>query len=187
MREQEININIFAGPATGKSTISSGLFYEMKKQGYKVEFISEYAKDLTYGKDFVKLKDQLLVFANQFHRYVRLTNHGIDYLIHESPSLMSLCYFTETDLLKEREFKNLVLSIFRNTKTINIFLERNKENGYQSFGRNQTEDQAVQLDYKILKLLIDNNIDFYKIKSDENTVQKILDIIKEKEKNEKVI
>ena len=85
-------------------------------------------------------------------------------------------------LLKEKEFKNLVLSIFRNTKTINIFLERNKENGYQSFGRNQTEDQAVQLDYKILKLLIDNNIDFYRIKSDENTVQKILEIIKEKEK-----
>lgn len=52
-----ININIFGGPGVGKSTISSGLFYQMKTRGYKVEFISEYAKDLTYGKDFVKLKD----------------------------------------------------------------------------------------------------------------------------------
>lgn len=186
MREQEININIFAAPGVGKSTVSAGLFYEMKKQGYKVEFVSEYAKDLTYGKDFTKLKDQLFVFANQFHKYFRLIDHDIDYLIHESPSLMGLCYFTETDLLKEKEFKNLVLSIFRNTKTINIFLERNDENQYQSFGRNQTLEEAKLLDFKILKLLIDNDIQFQRIKSDGNSVKKILEIIK-KDSNEKIV
>lgn len=179
MREQEININIFAGPATGKSTISSGLFFQMKKQGYKVEFISEYAKDLTYGKDFTKLKDQLLVFANQFHRYFRLIDHDIDYLIHESPSLMSLAYFTETDLIPEKEFRNLVVTIFKNTKSLNIFLERNPKYEYQSFGRNQTLEEAKELDCKILKLLIDNEVQFHKILSDDDAEDKILKLIED--------
>lgn len=179
MRTQETNINIFAGPGTGKSTIGPGLFTKMKKAGYKVEFVSEYAKDLTYGKDFTKLRDQLLVYANQLHRYVRLLDHNIDYLVHESPSLMSLVYFRETDIMKEKEFKDLVLSIFKNTKNINIFLERNPKFEYQSFGRNQTLDEAKELDCKILKLLIDNDINFYKIMSDDEAEDKILNIIKD--------
>lgn len=187
MRTQELNINIFAGPGVGKSTVGPGLFNKMKKKGLKVEFVSEYAKDLTYGKDYVKLKDQLLVFANQFHRYFRLIDHNIDYLIHESPSLMSLAYFTETDLIKEKEFKNLVTSIFKNTKTINIFLERNPEYQYQSFGRSQSLEEAKELDFSILKLLIDNDIHFHKILSDEYAEDKILELIKKERHNETFI
>lgn len=177
MRTQELNINIFAGPGTGKSTVGPGLFNKMKKLGYNVEFVSEYAKDLTYGKDYTKLRDQLLVYSTQLHRYIRLLDHGIDYLIHESPSLMSLVYFKETDILQEKEFKNLVLSIFKNTKSLNIFLERNPKYPYQSFGRNQTLEEAKELDFKILKLLIDNDIQFHKFMSGDDTEDKILELI----------
>ena len=178
MRNQELNINIFAGPGTGKSTIGPGLFNKMKKAGYKVEFVSEYAKDLTYGKEFIRLKDQLFVYANQVHRYMRLLDHGIDFLIHESPSLMSLVYFQETDIIPEKEFKDLVLSMFKNTRTLNIFLERNPKYQYQSFGRNQTLEEAIELDKKILDLLIENDIKFVKMLSDDNTEENILKLIK---------
>jgi hypothetical protein len=179
MREQEININIFAGPGVGKSTVGPGLFNKMKKQGFKVEFVSEYAKDLTYGKDYTKLRDQLLVFSNQFHRYFRLIDHDIDYLIHESPNLMSLVYFKETDLIPEKEFKNLALAIFKNTKTINIFLERNPKYPYQAVGRNQSLEEAKELDFKILKLLIDNDVQFHKMLSDDDAEDRILQLIKD--------
>ena len=161
----------------GKSTISSGLFYQMKTRGYKVEFISEYAKDLTYGKDFVKLKDQLLVFANQFHKYYKLQNQNIDYLIHESPILLSLVYYGNDNILPEQEFKNLVLSTYKNTNNINIFLERNNENEYQEFGRNQDLDAAKEIDEKILKILDENNISYVKIKSGKKTHKEILKYI----------
>lgn len=150
----------------------------MKTRGYKVEFISEYAKDLTYGKDFVKLKDQLLVFANQFHRYYKLQSENLDYLIHESPILLSLVYYNTDNILPEKEFKDLVLSIYKNTKNINIFLERNSDNEYQEFGRNQDLSGAKKIDDKILKILEENNIPFIKILSGKKTHKEILKHIK---------
>ena len=173
-----INIQIFSGPGAGKSTIASGVFYNMKLTGYNVEFIAEYAKGLTYSKDYTKLKDQLMVLANQYHKIYRTKNSNIDYLIHESPFLMSLAYFNEDEIIKERYFKPLVLNMYNNMNNLNIFLERNIDNKYQEFGRNQTFEEAIEIDNKILKLLDDNNINYIKVKSDENAVNKILELIK---------
>lgn len=175
--KQALNIQLFSGPGVGKSTISSGIFYNMKISGYNVEFIAEYAKGLTYSKDYTKLKDQLIVLANQYHKYYRTKNSNIDYLIHESPFLMSLAYFTEDEVIKEEFFKPLVINMYNNLNNLNIFLERNLDNGYQEFGRNQTLEEAIEIDNKILKLLDDNNIPYIKIKSDENAVKNILKII----------
>lgn len=173
-----LNIQFFAGPGVGKSTNASGVFYFMKLAGYNVEFISEYAKGLTYSQDFTKLKDQLMILANQYHKYYRTKNSNLDYLIHESPFLMSLAYFTGDDVIKEEFFKPLVLNMYNNLNNLNIFLERNLENGYQEFGRNQTLEEAIQKDNEILKILDENNIPYIKIKSDENSVNNILNIIK---------
>ena len=38
-------INLFGGPGCGKSTIAAELFAILKKQGYEVELVTEYAKD----------------------------------------------------------------------------------------------------------------------------------------------
>ena len=37
-------INFFGGPGVGKSTAACDLFVAMKKAGYKVEYVDEYAK-----------------------------------------------------------------------------------------------------------------------------------------------
>lgn len=179
------NINIFGAPGVGKSTVASGLFYQMKIKGYKVEFITEYAKELTYDKAYIKLKDQLLVFANQFHRYYKLQNIGLDYLIHESPFVMGLSYFNPDDIIPEKEFKELVLSMFNKTNNINIYLERNDENEYQEFGRNQNLEESKKLENIILNLLDSNNIPYIRIKSGKKTHKKILKIIEQKAENEK--
>ena len=173
-----LNIQIFGSPGVGKSTISSGLFYNMKVQGYKVEFISEYAKGLTYSQDYTKLKDQLMVLANQYHKFYRTKNSEIDYLIHESPFLLGLVYFQEDDIIKEQYFKPLIVNMYKNMNSTNIFLERNIELGYQEFGRNQKLEEAIELDNKILKILDDNEIPYIKLKSSDKTIEEILEIIK---------
>ena len=38
-------INLIGGPCSGKSTIASGLFYNLKKLGYNCELALEFAKD----------------------------------------------------------------------------------------------------------------------------------------------
>lgn len=46
-----VNINLFAGPGTGKSTTAAGVFFEMKRSGMSVEYVTEYAKSLVFSKD----------------------------------------------------------------------------------------------------------------------------------------
>ena len=43
-----IIINMISGPGSGKSVLAAELFVEMKKQGYNVEFLQEYAKKLVW-------------------------------------------------------------------------------------------------------------------------------------------
>ena len=43
-----IVINLIGSPGTGKSTLASELFSKMKWQGYDVELVSEYAKELVW-------------------------------------------------------------------------------------------------------------------------------------------
>ena len=43
-------INIYGGPAAGKSTVAAGLFYELKKKGYDCGLVTEMATELVYDK-----------------------------------------------------------------------------------------------------------------------------------------
>ena len=65
-------INLFAGPGSGKSTTAAGLFYHLKTMNKKVEYVSEYAKDLIYENRFERLNDYLYMLAKQHHRLYRL-------------------------------------------------------------------------------------------------------------------
>ena len=85
-------INLFGGPGTGKSTTAAHLFAIMKWQGMKVELVSEYAKELTWDGRSNVLLDQLYVLAKQNRKLERLKNHGLDFVITDSPILMGLAY-----------------------------------------------------------------------------------------------
>ena len=91
-----LNINLFGGPGTGKSTIAAGIFSAMKHSHMRAELLQEYAKDLTYGKDGVKLSDQLYVLGKQHHKLFRLRDQ-VDYVIHDSPFVMGVTYLNPND------------------------------------------------------------------------------------------
>ena len=103
-----LNINFFGGPGTGKSTTSAGVFHEMKKNGYKVEYVSEYAKDLVYSKDFYKIKDQLMILAKQHHPWFKLEEQ-VDYTVNDGPFLLGSIYLQDSPHLPKKEFEDLLL------------------------------------------------------------------------------
>ena len=168
------NICIFGGPGVGKSTISSGLFYEMKRLNYNVEYLTEFAKELVFSKAEYQLKDQLFVLANQHHPWFKLEDQ-IDYTINDGPFLLGIVYLQESKHIPKEQFENLVISMYKSWDTINIFLERD-EKDFETFGRVHDYNQSVILDNKILKLLEDNNIKYNKIKLN-NAVNEILKLI----------
>lgn len=136
-------VNFYGGPGAGKSTMANRVFSEIKDLGMNVEVATEYAKDLTWQESFGVLSDQLYVFAKQQHRIWRL-NNKVQIILTDSPLLNSLVYGKETTT---PEFKAMVIAEYKRYECFDIYLNRVKP--YNPVGRNQTEEQAIQLDHDI--------------------------------------
>ncbi len=151
-------INIFGGPGSGKSVLAAELFTHMKKIGMNVELITEYAKMLTYEeRRNILSEDQLYVFAKQHRKIFRVRN-VVEYVIVDSPLLLSEIYFNDTNIYDKEMFKDFVQMTFNKYPNFNIYLQRNISLKYQEVGRNQNEVEAKEIDNEVYKLLEDNNI-----------------------------
>ena len=165
-------INLFAGPGAGKSTTASGLFFLMKTRGYSVELIHEFAKDLTWRGRHNTLECQPYVFGKQLERTECLLGQ-VDYIITDSPLLLSAVYNNEE---KYPEFQFPVIDIFESHDNLNYFIERVKP--YNPVGRNQTKEEALEVDIKIKKLLQFYVIRYKSIPGNMAAISKILKDLK---------
>lgn len=177
-----LNINLFGGPGCGKSTTAAGIFYKLKFEGYNVEYVNEFAKELTYGKDFKKLTDQLLIFGEQHHRNYKLIDQ-VDIIVNDSPFIMGLTYLQKHEHLPEDEFKALIVKMFKSYNNLNFFIERNEKQEYSEIGRNQNFSEAVKKDKEIKDLLTNNCIEYINIKNSLNIVNEILIYIRKSIQN----
>lgn len=134
----QLVINFFGGPGSGKSTMAARVFAELKERKYNAELVTEFAKDLTWESSFGVLDNQLYVFAKQYHRLWRLKDK-VDIIVTDSPLVFSLIYGNTSDT-----FKQLVKEEFGKFDNINVYLQRVKE--YNPKGRSQTEEEAKLID-----------------------------------------
>jgi len=139
-------VNLFAGPGAGKSTTAAGLFHIMKQDGYKVELVTEYAKDIVWADRHKELDDQLYISAKQHHRLFLLKDK-VDYCITDSPLLLCLVY----NRMMPSSFSPFIKDLFHEYDNIAVILRRTKP--YVLFGRSQTEDEAKDLDRQIHSLV----------------------------------
>ena len=164
-------INLIGGPGCGKSTTAAGLFYELKKKGYSVELVTEYAKTRVWEDALKTLKDQIYVFGKQHHSQWKLEGK-VDYIVTDSSLLFSIIY--GGDQVTEA-FESLVIEDFKRFNNVCIFLERTGID-YERNGRLETSQEAEEIDKRILKL-----VDKYKIPitrvSSLTAVQEILDLL----------
>lgn len=150
-------INFFAGPGAGKTTLAAKLFGYMKELRYNVEYVPEFAKDLVWDRDFDTLNDQLYVSIVQHHWQYRLLDQ-VDYIITDSPLLLGIHYMEYGNKkFKYSEqwklcFYELIHDTFRMYDNINFFVDR-KDRKYIHAGRNETEEQSIEIDNDILTLL----------------------------------
>lgn len=163
-------INLIGGPGCGKSTIAAGLFYELKKHGYLCELVTEYAKDKVWEESYKTLDDQIYVFGKQFHRMFRVKGK-VDVIITDSPLPLSIIY----DKGESDYFHNFVIEQYNEFNNIMIFVER--ETKYESEGRMQNEQEAIEIDNHIKNMLIENEISYISIPTTQviNKMMKVLD------------
>jgi len=181
-------INLFGGPGVGKSTTATGVFSKLKQSGVVCEYVSEYAKDLSWSKSFSLLENQVHVFGEQFTRQWNLIDQ-VDYVITDSPLLLSSMYYEyylekSKQKLFSKDYQAMAINFYDSTflefNNINFFIRRNKN--YVPIGRNQTEDEAKDIDLAIYNKLTNLNIDY--IETDSlNSIEDVLTVIR-KEKNQ---
>jgi hypothetical protein len=114
------------------------------------------------------------VFGNQLHRIERLINK-VDVIITDSPLLLSII-FRPNHIPKTLD--KLVLETFNSYNNVNYFIERSHQ--YNPNGRlEKTVEEAIIKDNQIKQLLINNNIQYESILSNEECINNIVnDIVK---------
>lgn len=163
-------VNFYAGPGTGKSTVTAHVFAELKWRGWNCEMALEYAKDKVWEGSTDLLDNQMYVFGKQHHRIHRLLNK-VDVVITDSPLPLSLIYGKHMP----HDFRSFVMTQFNQMNNLNIFLVRKK--GFRQEGRLQNEEQARQIDLDLLKVLQDNNLKYHRIDAVRDSIPSIVQLI----------
>ena len=158
-------VNLFGGPGTGKSTLMARIFSELKVQGYDCEMVTEFAKDLVWEKRNETFKDELYIFAKQNHRLFRV-NGKVDIIVTDRPLLLTNAYNQD-----DKELCSLCLKTFNQYNNLNFLLKR--QTVYQENGRNQSEEEAMEIDKITQDLLKSNRINHYIVNNND-----LVDIIK---------
>ena len=169
------------GPGIGKSGIAAGITYEFKKNHITCDNPYEFPKMLAWDENHLAIQDQLYVLANQ-HRGIVKSYGKVDYIVTDSPILLSLTYRNYYDgtnypsNLYGESFDKLVLDVFNKYDNINILLER-IEGTHNNNERYQNLEESKELDRIIEKCLIDNNIRYHNVKVGDNTVDDIIELV----------
>lgn len=165
-----IVVNLFGGPGIGKSMTAAGLFYFMKRNRIQCELVTEYAKDLTWREQFDLLADHEHVLEVQQER--QDTAYGkVLYIITDSPLLLSEIY-TREETPDYHEFIGKVRETYNSYNNINILLNRSKP--YDPNGRNQTEDEAREIDERIETLLDELGVEYYRCNDDPESLMHLV-------------
>lgn len=174
-------INLFGGPGIGKSSIAAGLTYKLKKQHITCDNPYEFPKLLAWDENHSAIRDQLFVLANQ-HRGIVKSYGKVDYIILDSPILLSLTYksFYKSNeypsTLYGESFDNIVLDIYNRYDNINIVLKRS-EGKHNNSERYQNLEESTKLDTVIEDSLKNNNLPYHTVNVDGKTVKNILKLI----------
>ena len=142
-------INLIGTSNTGKSTTVYGLLYAMKKRGLKVEFASEYAKDMVWEKRGNILADQLYILAKQNRKLSRLTN--IDFAVTDTSLLLGLVYAAPDQLT---ECNAAIRAYFNQYDNVVFYLPPNPDYAFHPEGRvQQSREESDAYQAKIEAIL----------------------------------
>lgn len=138
-------INIYGGPAIGKSTMACDLFARFKRDGKNIELVSEYIKFWTFINRQPQGFDQFYTLAKQVHQEDTMLRSGVDMIISDSPVLLSVYYAKRNQTPGLKHLVNFAKYYERAYPAVHIMLRR-CDNRYSSVGRFHGLQEAVEID-----------------------------------------
>lgn len=150
-------INLFGGPAAGKTTCAWEIASKLKKQRVVTEYVPEYAKELVWDEDYALLdgsyEHQHHIYEIQTHRVERLVGK-VDAVVTDATLLNSLVYGRDIS----PEFHKEIVDNFMRFNNFNLFIQRAPY--FEQEGRVHNLEQSLALDEKIIDILVGNKIPF---------------------------
>lgn len=188
MYERELKLKtariicIYGGPGLGKTTTAAGLFYHLKLAGYNCELNLEYIKDWCWDNRPVEDGDQTYFFAKQSRRERSYIKNGLDFIITDSPLILTHFYGLKNDWLEQTCNTSKIMLEHHHEfckahgyKADHFLLRRTKP--YSESGRYQTESEAHEYDIEIEKMLKDFNLKYDEVQADKDAVQTIVTLL----------
>jgi Mrp family chromosome partitioning ATPase len=169
-KKKTLVINMFGAPGVGKSTTAAMLFAMLKDAGVDCEMSSEFAKDLVWECRYETFKDELYIFAKQYHKLFRLEGK-VDAVVTDHPLLLTAFYAKgDPDLVR------LCESRFASCDNFNVLIARAKP--YNPNGRNQTLEESDEIGKGVEEMLKAGKIPYYTVPGDGDAARKIMGLLK---------
>lgn len=174
MGKDTLVINLIAGPSAGKTTCAWEIAESLKKEGYVVEYVSEYAKELIWDEKWElldgSLDSQRIIMKEQKHRIDRLLGK-VDFIVTDRPLIMDSVYLANS--AEKQQYESEVIEISKKYNNFNLFIERG--NVFEQEGRIHDLEQSIKIDETLINMLNSNNIVYEKYTHEEisNAIDKI--------------
>lgn len=177
-------INFISSPCSGKSTMASLLYAELKMMHLNAEYVQEIAKKKIYEKKFDELNNQYNISKEQYD-IIKAVSTQVKYTITDSGIMVNLFYnkFYENNICNVEKVEKIFKEKLSEFNNINIFLERNEDHPYQNEGRVHTKDQSKQISKKMEEMLLQYNLPYKKFVSHRDNIKDIINYIFECEKS----
>ena len=149
----KLRIAILGSPGSGKSTLSAGLLYFSKLFFFKSDSVPEVAKwDVYKNVDFTKAKYE----EDKFKRQKELEDifpKDLEILICEAPLIISAIYSSYYRGVDSPITQKMMSHARKEKDRYSHFIVSRKLVSFESFGRNETEEQAEELHHHTIKVL----------------------------------
>ncbi len=163
-------VNLYGGPGTGKSMTAAATFAYLNLRGKNVELATEFSKDVVGEEGDYLLADQIYMFAEQNRKLVRLYGK-VDAVVTDSP-LFQFYYYTQNE-----HILGLIRQEMKRADHLHVFLVRKQ--AYHPEGRSQTEEEVLDIDAGMRKMLDDEGIHYHVVDADEEAASRIAILIEQ--------
>jgi len=176
--KKRIVLNLIGGPGTGKSLYASYIFALLKMKGLNAEYVQEYAKELVWSKKTELLKNQHHISYYQY-KMIKGASKYVDIVVTDGSLIHSYYYNRHnkpnySDITLTEDAIDTYVDKFEN---INIYLKRNNKYSYQTEGRYQTFDEALEIDCILLDIMEEKKLKYKVIEADMDNVDEMIEYI----------